>query len=240
MRLTLFLLFSVIVLGACNRRDEPCIQPTALFNRTVVYKDTLCNAIAVNIPANIYLEQDTSLDFLEIHLDAQDSVIKYTSMAIINHQMVVEFTQCISNHNDIGIKIRFPRLERFSTNSVGTAVTTKLWKQDSLSVINSGRGAIELVLDVDSLNTANLSSGSIELFGEAIQNNITTYGLGTITCNEIFTDSVYIDSRSTGDVYTHANNYLNATLIGDGNVYYTGNPVVATSGSGSGTVVNNN
>lgn len=240
MRIIVFVLLTIVTLGACNRRDKSCIQPTALFNRTVVFKDTLCNAIAVNVPANIYLEQDTSLNFLEIHLDAQDSVIKYTSMEIIDHQIVIEFTQCISNHNDIGIKVRFPRLKRFSTNSVGTAVTTKLWRQDSVSIINSGRGVVDLVLDIDSLNTANLSSGSIQLHGEAIQNNITTYGLGTITCTELFTDSVYIDSRSTGDVYTHANKYLNAKLVGEGNVYYTGNPVMSVTSTSSGTAINNN
>lgn len=108
------------------------------------------------------------------------------------------------------------------------------------SVVNvelEGSGLINSSFVAENLTTQLEGSGEIRLSGESVNADHKIIGSGNIRAKEVISDVCVVYISGSGTVDSHVNNALDVTIIGSGNVYYTGNPTIKSYISGSGKVI---
>lgn len=100
-----------------------------------------------------------------------------------------------------------------------------------------GSGNITGSLVTENLTGQLEGSGEIRMTGLAVSSELRIIGSGHIRASQLLTDVCVAYISGSGNIDTHVLNSLDATIIGSGIVYYSGNPAVESYISGSGRVV---
>jgi hypothetical protein len=110
-------------------------------------------------------------------------------------------------------------------------------KSSTVNAQLEGSGLINCRLVSENLTASIEGSGEIKLSGESLNTDYKIIGSGQIKANYLNTgvSVVYISGSGVAD--TRVSNALDVTIMGSGIVYYTGNPSVESSISGSGKVI---
>jgi len=101
----------------------------------------------------------------------------------------------------------------------------------------SGSGDVSGRLDVKTLDVALSGSGDISVSGSADNSNISVAGSGDYSAKNLVTNNASVRIAGSGDVSVNVNQKLDASVIGSGDVHYTGSvKSVSSSKIGSGDV----
>lgn len=100
-----------------------------------------------------------------------------------------------------------------------------------------GSGNITGSLVTENLTGQLEGSGEIRLTGSSATAELRILGSGHIRASQFTTDVCVAYISGSGNIDTHVLNSLDATIIGSGMVYYSGNPAVESYISGSGRIV---
>ncbi len=119
-------------------------------------------------------------------------------------------------------------------NTVDTLLTDTLW----LSV-NEGAGQINLELNVLRLYCAlHYGTADIVLGGISGLSFVYSASFGLIDMINLESNFMYVNNRSSNDIYLTAKTHLGATIENIGNIYYAGNPLtVNLERTGSGELI---
>ena len=139
---------------------------------------------------------------------------------------------------ELVIKVGSPSLESINLESIGKLHLKNSVQGNTLEITNKGIG--EIKIDDCHVNTFKLTSksvGSIEAKGSANLIEIDMEGVGTIDCSKFKAKNAEVESKGTGTVSVFAQEHIDISLKGVGNVKYYGNPAnVETDISGIGKV----
>ena len=128
-------------------------------------------------------------------------------------------------------------LEQVTLSGAGT-IEGAVFDTDSLSLRLTGAGNIEFVnLTASALDIRASGVGDIILSGSAQEQAIELRGVGSYDGRELDSAEADVLLNSGGSATVQVRDRLRATINGIGSVYYIGDPVVETSGSGSGNVI---
>ena len=84
-----------------------------------------------------------------------------------------------------------------------------------------------------------MGSGDVELEGRTDSFSVINAGSGDVDAGSLTAVKVNVESKGSGDISIHAVNSLEASLVGSGDLHYTGNPtILKISATGSGDVYN--
>ena len=86
-------------------------------------------------------------------------------------------------------------------------------------------------------NVESSGSGNANFAGNATRSSIKLLGSGNIYSKTAPCDTCFILSEGSGDITLTVMSYLEVTIKGSGNVYYTGNPEVNSVITGSGLLI---
>lgn len=236
-------IFYIIFLSSCfslfsckkeNRKD--CIKSTGeiiIQERVTAHFDS----ILVHNNIILFLKHDT---VRSIKIEAGQNLIPLIETKIENNQLI------ISNNNrcnfmrsyepTINVTVSVPDLKHLQHTGSGDVKSINTLKVNRIRVVNSGVGDINLDLDAGNVFTQIYGSGGINLSGKAAVCEIYSTGNCFMHCENLFTGYTYIYSNTTGNIHVHAQKELGVTILGSGNVYYTGNPLITKqdiSGKGS-------
>ncbi|MEN0052459.1 MAG: head GIN domain-containing protein [Mucilaginibacter sp.] len=101
----------------------------------------------------------------------------------------------------------------------------------------SGSGDLSGKLDVKTLETSLSGSGDIKISGKADDSSISIAGSGDFSGKDLVTNSTSIRVAGSGDAKVNVNQKLDASVVGSGDIYYTGGvKQVSTSKAGSGDI----
>ena len=101
----------------------------------------------------------------------------------------------------------------------------------------SGSGDVSGKLDVKTLETSLSGSGDIKLSGRADDSSVSIVGSGDFSGKDLVTNSTSIRVAGSGDAKVNVNQKLDASVVGSGDIYYTGGvKQVSTSKAGSGDI----
>ncbi|MFK5857371.1 MAG: head GIN domain-containing protein [Bacteroidota bacterium] len=104
--------------------------------------------------------------------------------------------------------------------TVGTLVTDSLW-----IMAHEGAGLIKMELDVDLLHCSlHYGTMDIVLSGKSGLSYVYSSGFGLINMVDIESGFIYVNNRSSNNMYVRSEKHLSATIESIGNIYYAGNP----------------
>jgi len=104
--------------------------------------------------------------------------------------------------------------------SVDTVITDSLWIN-----VMEGAGQIKMDIIVDRMYCSlHYGTADIVLGGYCSLSYVYSASFGLVDLANLETGFIYVNNRSSNDVYLYARNHLGATIENIGNIYYTGNP----------------
>jgi len=101
----------------------------------------------------------------------------------------------------------------------------------------SGSGDLSGKLDVKTLETSLSGSGDIKISGRADDSSVSIVGSGDFSGKDLVTNSTSIRVAGSGDAKVNVNQKLDASVVGSGDIYYTGSvKTINSSKAGSGEI----
>ena len=123
------------------------------------------------------------------------------------------------------VKIGSPHLAKVNFESIGTLHFKNKFIGDELSINNKGVG--EIIIDncqVEKFNLDSKSIGSIKIKGTSNLTSINSVGLGEIDASEFKSKKVKVVSEGVENLSVYAEESIDITMKGLGNINYYGNP----------------
>jgi len=142
----------------------------------------------------------------------------------------------ISNH-PIKIEVRMPEFENFEINGSGEIEFDDTVTGDYIDFSVTGSGSVNARLDVRKVTTVVTGSGTVRFSGQADDLKGEVLGSGVIDASSLIAENGQFKLSGSGEVRTHVTGRLNASVTGSGILYYTGNPELQKSVTGSGKVI---
>ena len=143
-----------------------------------------------------------------------------------------------SDKGKLTLKIGSPSLNEIQQKGVGSLLIKGSFDAKSLSVIHTGVGSFTVDnCKLDQFNLESQAVGSSRVKGIAKNVVLKSDGVGNIDCSDLKAEKAKIVSKGVGNLSVYADQELDITVKGVGNVTYGGNPeVLKTDISGIGKV----
>ncbi|TYB74035.1 GIN domain-containing protein [Bizionia myxarmorum] len=123
------------------------------------------------------------------------------------------------------IKVGSPHLTKVNFESIGTLHIKNNFIGDEVNITNKGVG--EIIIDnfqVEKFNLISKSIGSIKIKGSSNWTSINSVGLGEINASEFKSKRVKVVSEGMENMSVYAEDSIDITMKGLGNINYYGNP----------------
>jgi hypothetical protein len=159
-------------------------------------------SIDMRAVADIYLTQG-GVQSLEIETD--DNIIGHISTTVSNGVLIITSDVDYTTQHGVEITITIPDIENLEVSGVGT-----ITGQNAFTLTN-------ITLTVDGV-------GEITVFGTADALVANLEGVGEIDAENLVSQSAVVDISGVGDVYVNFVQGLDATISGEGDIYYLGDP----------------
>ncbi|QQL49879.1 head GIN domain-containing protein [Mucilaginibacter ginkgonis] len=141
------------------------------------------------------------------------------------------------SHKKVVIYISAKQLKAVSQSGSGDLFFKNGISSSSLVLHVSGSGNATGRVEAGELQCSVSGSGDMKLEGKASNAAITVSGSGTYSARDLVTNNVAVRVSGSGDATVNANDKIDASVSGSGDVRYTGAAKnVSTSKSGSGSV----
>lgn len=149
------------------------------------------------------LEVKVKKGVLTFRMDTKNAILKKTKVYISN-----------PDFNEIHIR-----------GAANVWSTTGI-KGESLGILASGTGDVDLDVNVSHLETVIKGAGNVKLRGKADQSTMNIDGAGGIRAFSLKVDDLEVELNGAGSAQVHANKELDVEIRGLGKVTYEGNPKI--------------
>ena len=186
------------------------------------------HSIVLNDNVNLYLRQS---DQNKLVLEAGSNLMSkiYTEVNDAGYLEIGNDNSCNwvrSFDKPITVYLDFVQLDSLKYRSIGNVSNEDTIRMDTLVVdVYEGAGKIELTVNTYKMNT-NLHYGTADIFtsGKAVVSYVYLAGFGKIDNRALDVKHVYLNNKSSNDIYIYSSNTIGATIENIGNIFYTGNP----------------
>jgi len=200
------------------------------------------NSILLNDNINLFLRQ---ADQNKLEVEAGNNLLPKI-ITSVNEEGVLE----ISNENScnwvrsydkpLNVYLDFVTLDTLEYRSIGDVSNVDTIRMDTIVInVREGAGTIALTVHTYKINT-NLHYGTADIVtsGISVLNFDYLAGYGKIDNSALLSKQVYLENKSSNNIYVNARLTLEATINNIGNVYYKGNPPnILVTGTGSGKLI---
>lgn len=232
--LLLFSLFTIISFSAfagwnCKEGKE----------KVTTKKITLENFTSVNfnLPGDLILKQVNEAAPKTLEVSINDDLHQYITTEIKDGQLIIAADPCIKSDDEMIFTLIVANLEKITVNGSGDVASEKPIKAEKLKLNINGSGDMELELEVAELKTNINGSGDIEVKGTCGNLSANINGSGDFEGEKFETKDADISIQGSGDVNLRVTGNLKATILGSGDVTYSGKPTnVQSNIIGSGDI----
>lgn len=223
----LILICSMLVLPALAEKD---VRNVSEFSE-----------ISMRISGKLYLEQS---DRQRVEIVAKSSTLEDIVTEVKDGELVIRFKNRnvfwrSFNPGKIEIYVSVPEIEGLSVSGSGDIIADNRITSRQMNMAVSGSGNIRLDdLRTDRAKASISGSGGvlIEKEGMADEFEASISGSGSVKAEKFEAKNVEVHISGSGNCSIRAIEKLKARVVGSGSVYYSGNPQVDSSVSGSGRV----
>lgn len=173
-------------------------------------------------------------------IEGDENLIEKITTTNENNRLSVKLNQNrnINNKSNLTFKIGSPNLTQLEYNSVGTVKIKDKFEGETLHVIHSGVGNLNIEnCKLDAFRLDFDAVGSCKISGTSHTTYIQADGVGSIDCSNLKSEVATVKSDGVGSVSVHAKEEVDISASGIGNVSYYGNPdIVKAQASGVGKI----
>ncbi len=229
MKKFVYILIFIGILFSCQKAGD-CFSSAG---KEIVIESAISDfdSLYVNDVFEVHLIQDT-INYITII--ANEAFAESTTFNISNNTLVLENDHRCKfakpEKNEIKIYIKVKKISRIRLNESSKLISDNVLLNDNEIglTISSKFNEADLSLDCKTFFYSNthLNGGQVILHGDLEYLKIWNGSLGSIDSRDLSADNVLIVTDSKADCFVRANNVLDCTIRGYGNVYYFGNPDV--------------
>lgn len=209
---------------ACNKARGPVVEQELNLS--------YFEGIELNVRDNVYIKQGSTQ---RVTIEAQENVADALNKKIENGIWVIDFESKPRLYKNMKINITTPDLKYIKLNGPGMVITEKM-QLDSLKLIVNGTGNIDVEGNIKKLHSEMLANGDIFLEGVADKHNIDLLSEGRVNSFDLESNIAYVKLEGIGTANIRVKDTLQARLLGDGSIYYKGDPFLNTISTSSGTI----
>jgi len=217
--------FTVVVFIACNKARGPVEEQEIVIDPIT--------GIDLSIRDNVYISQGASQ---RIIIEGQDNVIEELNKEVKNGIWKIYFAQKPSLYKNMKIHITVPDINYISLSGPGMVISKTMMELDTLSLVVTGSGNIDVDAYVNKLHCSMLGKGDIFLKGTCEKQYINNTGTGRINSFDMLAQQCVIGIEGDGTSDVAVDKKLNVRITGNGSVNYYGNPEVQSEIDGTGVV----
>lgn len=235
----------LFILGSCNKSSPVCeCFESAGSQSSLVVQVPYFNQIAVKDNINVVITQGSPE---QVTIEGGKNLIQNIGTSVsgvvldLKNNNICNWLRSYKK-SVINVYITMPELVSVTNSGYGTVQSQGTIVSDSL-VLNTNNSSGDIQLDVNArfINAHLFGTADLTLSGQSLIFLCDFFG-GTgfiYDKNLTVTGYAFLSTNTTGDCYINCNNSLIVTIYGEGNVYYSGNPVSLqyTSEGGSGSLI---
>jgi hypothetical protein len=172
-------------------------------------------------------------------VEADDNLLRYIETKEENGWLVIKTKDNVNLKSNHKIRVYISTDMLTAINIAGSGYVKGAGKfsgAQKLDVDIAGSGDVVLAINTPKVRVDIRGSGSVTLSGETRDANVDIAGSGNYLAEDLFTENTDIDIKGSGDAKVHADNTLDASVLGSGSVYYRGKASVHSNTAGSGRV----
>lgn len=193
--------------------------------------------IELNMVASLRLRLDTVAPAMEVI--AQKEVHEQLDINTAGNELLVNLKSCIKEHEEIIMNTSLREVHSLKITSAGEITSSSLIAGDTLHLLNTGLGDLDLVLHMDRIDAGIRSSGDVLLSGQTQRLDLLSTASGDLKAFDLVADTVNLVLRGTSVVEVYTDGVLNIEFHNPSTVSYRGTPA-AIHVIGDGTVTDAN
>jgi hypothetical protein len=224
---------------SCNKENLcDCLKSTgAIITEHRLLSDF--TQVNVNKNVSVTLYQDT-VNYADV--EAGENLISLVKTDISNGVLnITNENTCNwvrSYKKEINVMLHFKNLVYVRNYASKDITCAKTIISPFIDAETYGSGDIHLSIQGTTSYTGLFANaGDIYMEGSVVKSLVFSQSFGFVYEQNLQSDSCAVDQRGTGDLYVSAKDWLRASISKEGNVYYTGNPVISSSFYGSGKLI---
>lgn len=222
--------FLFVAIQAC----QPCINGEGPIEQTSMDVDSF-SVIVLKSPADLYVSQNHYPRTVTIK--AQQNVIDMLDVNIMDATLTIDNELCYHADEKVEIYVNSNAIEGLQVVGSGDIHTLTNLLGQKMEMRIDGSGDITAEVNHRLLVAEINGSGDISLSGSANRLEVSVIGSGDFKGPNMNCQSTNVKLNGSGDALVNAEQYLDATLNGSGDIRYTGFPTDTTFIShGSGTI----
>lgn len=202
------------------------------------------NEISLRVAANLYLEQGAEPG---IDITADERTLDKLIIENIDQKLIIRFSfedQWLRNFDPGKIEIHVTTIDinELNVQGSGNIIAENEIKTNKLGLNIAGSGDIKLSnLNCESIKANITGSGDMILAGSEVVNSldINIAGSGDVMAQQLKAKAGYIRIAGSGDCDLSVSDFLDAKVVGSGDIIYTGKPMIRSSITGSGKIHHN-
>ncbi|MFC2115288.1 head GIN domain-containing protein [Bacteroidota bacterium] len=232
-KIMFFVLLPLVIL-ACENSSWTCLRGNGIIDSDI--RDlNYYNGVVTEGEFEIFYIPDTSY-FVELRTD--QNLLPYIRTRISGSTLIVDngTRKCLRSEYPIGVYVHTPEIQLMSLVGSGLISADYVYS-DELRLEISGSGYIDILeMDVLDLRILITGSGDVDLRGTTNMAEYTITGSGTISAQNLLSNTCIAEISGSGTIYCHADKFLEAIISGSGSIFYRGAPTVSSHISGDGFV----
>lgn len=227
---------ALAIFEACGPKPIPCIRVSSTTTtETRDIKDF--NGVIVYVEANVKIRQGSEY---EIKLTGPDNVVELIETSLTNEYLVISTSDCFNGDYELFIEITAPVYELVNLNEKSLLETNGTIEGTNIQLELLGNVEVNVALEMDSIFTSYVGKGDLNFSGSSIYHSMILEGEFDVSGFELMTDYSSIDLIGIGNCEVYANEKLDVSITGIGDVYYKGTPDISSMITGTGQIINAN
>lgn len=209
--------FTLFSLFSCNDLKSDS-------NTSKTYDISEFTSLNLELIGEVFYEQADSA-----YLNVSGSSILIDALQVSSDNGVLSIKlrnkQKFTGKKKLVVKVGSPHLAKVNFESVGTLHFKNKFIGNEVSINNKGVG--QIIIDnfqVEKFNLISKSIGSIKIKGTSNSTSINSVGLGEIDASEFKSKKVKVVSEGMENLSVYAEDSIDITMKGLGNINYYGNP----------------
>lgn len=193
-------------------------------NTSKTYDISEFSSLNLELIGEVFYEQS---DSAYLNISGSSNLIDALQVSDDNGTLSIKLRnkQKFTGKKKLVVKVGSPHLSKVNFESIGTLRFKNKFIGDEVSINNKGVG--EIVIDdfqVEKFNLNSKSIGSIKIKGTSNMTSINSVGLGEIDASEFKSKKVKVVSEGMENLSVYAEDSIDITMKGLGNINYYGNP----------------
>lgn len=188
------------------------------------------NAVASSGPFDVHIKINGTES---LKIVAESDVIKEIETTVEGGKLRIKFRHHENwgneNYGRIDVYVTAKALSALANAGSGSIKVEGALSGDRVNISLSGSGNITSAVKADDFHAAVAGSGSIDLNGSAKETKINISGSGDVNGKSFRTATASVSIAGSGSAYLGAEKSISASIVGSGNVVYSGNATITDS-----------